>query len=235
MPDHFGMDKCLYCPRSMAEVVMAGQDRPAGWSVTMVQGSIREAILKKEIDYRVDPVTHMSMELGTAMHGVLGYKDFPASGRAPRMYGKIHGLSISGEPDLMNDHTIGDYKFTGGLFRIKHADIKHKVQVSLYAELAKQMFGQKIDTGVLYYGGFGQRMLTFKFPIMSVDECLVSSVDRERTLATNFDLARRYEYGDLKVEDIPCGCKDTFFGPVCKAERYCDVSRECRALDGVPF
>jgi len=210
----------------------------------MIQGSIREHILKQEKNYRVDPVKHMSMELGTAMHGVLGRYDYPKhEGRAVRYYGSILGLAVSGEPDLVsNDETIiADYKFTGGLFRIKTSDLKHRIQVSLYAELARQQDGLNIEHGVLYYGGFGQKMLTFKFDIIPLNDCLDWKVDRVRTLRDNIELIKKYEdraTGEaikVGISDIPCGCQDTYFGPVCKADRYCDVSSECRALDEIPF
>ena len=237
--DHFAPDRCLYCPEALAKAVLqSSANRPLGWSVTMIQGSIREHILKQERNYRVDPVKHMSMELGTAMHGVLGRYDYPDNqGRAQRYYGSILGLAVSGEPDLVSFHEniIADYKFTGGLFRIKTSDLKHRIQVSLYAELARQQDGLEVKHGVLYYGGFGQKMLTFKFDIIPLEECLDWKVDRVRTLRDNIELIKKYELGNMGMADIPCGCQDTYFGPVCKADRYCDVSSECRALDEIPF
>ena len=237
--EHFGPDRCLHCPEALAKTVLkGGEHRPLGWSVTMIQGSVREHILKAERNYRVDPVKHMSMELGTAMHGVLGWHDYPLNkGRAPRYYGKILGLAVSGEPDLVSiqEDIIGDYKFTGGLFRMKTSDIKHRVQVSLYAELARQQDGLDIKQGVLYYGGFGQKMLVFKFDIIPLSECLDWKVDKKRTLRDNIELIKAYEAEEIGLCDIPCGCKDIFFGPVCKADRYCDVAEECRKVDGVPF
>lgn len=235
--DHFGPQKCLHVPRAMAEQVLVDQrDRPEGWTVTMVQGSIREHIIKKTQPYRIDPVKHMSMQLGTSQHAMLGWHDYPVIGKSHRYHGTISGLKLSGEPDLWEGgDDVADYKFTGSLFRMKGPKYEHRVQVSLYAELIEQQTGVRPTNGVLYYGGFGQSMKNFRFDIIPLEECLDSKVDRVRTLLDNIILAREYEEGRLKLDDIPCGCKEVFFGKASKADNYCDVSLQCRELEGSVF
>jgi len=230
-PDHFGLGKCMYVPKAMATDVMEkDKDRPNGWSVTNLLGSVREVAILRFLDVVVDPLHWFKMQKGTAIHQWLEKRD----GYQPRFFGEISGLQISGVPDLISSAPtrIGDYK--SGRPPHTMAYKENIVQVSLYAELIRQS-PLKWNLGmydIIYLGG--NQPVTHSGPLMTLTECLDYEVATDVTVANNIEMCKEIDKliaSGLHPKDAilagtfdrPCVCARIKYGKYTKAERYCPV------------
>lgn len=233
---HFGLDDCLHVPRAQALYVYHANDkRPVGvdkWSTTeVIDHSIRRQMLQKCIDYYVDPVKHMSMMTGQAVHKLFeGFDNWSRDGADfKRFYGTLGGFNISGETDVRGRRTLGDYKWTGSLRWLNEAKFPHILQLSIYASLLRQN-GQDYDKGVIYYGGFGQQLKAFRVNLLTDSAILDANVNEKgESVRQNIEAVKAWDGTKDNIYGV-CGCDWMHFGKEKASVKYCDVVEECREL-----
>ena len=139
-PDHFGAGRCIHTTEPDAMAVLNEPDRPLGWTVTELLGSVREAAINKFLDVCVDPNFYHEAHNGTAIHEWMEHW----TGIQPRYFGEIDGLAVSGLPDHIRlppkdegrPRIIVDWK--GKPPYPREARPSNIVQVSMYVHLMSE-------------------------------------------------------------------------------------------------
>lgn len=238
---HYADSDCglTVCPPDYAGAVLADRsihDQRGVARVSIACGCPRSTAIMLTEDIIADPLAFNSALTGTAWHALLGEYQ-PASAEV-EVTGVINGVQLTGHIDRIIDRggrvVILDHKH-GNDFARKYAELKpeYVVQVSLYADLYRQTFGEQPSGGVIWRHFTGSPpFVAFPFTLWPVEQCLdwmpYGGGYRVR------DLLAQAASGD-DWRDLPLAGASMNFGSrdFCS---YCEVASVCKeAAGGAPW
>lgn len=221
------------------------------------------AILATE-DVAVDPLSFLQAMKGTAWHAMMeesvyqqvADKNEPlpnGTGAEIRVAGEIAGITLTGTIDrvlLRDGKLIGQDiktgkdarevfirggKSYGKVMTGQGAPIEYKIQLSIYAELYRQQFGQAWDAAEIWWTLLNH--WCEPVAIIPVEQCLAHHpYDSEFTIAEILAQAQQVADGAVKWQDLPLVGKTFAFGPKFTGCDYCEVRDKCwTQAQGAPF
>lgn len=217
-------------------------DKP--WpSVTMGLGCVRAQAIQRDEDVAIDPLEVNAMLTGTAWHALM---DGRTADHEVVVSGQLGGLAVSGQIDRIRRLADGrlvveDWKHANDFSR-KYATTakpEHVVQVSLYAELYGQTFGEKPTTGIIWqHYTSSPGLVPRAVELWPVERCLAHRpYESEWTVGELLRMADEYanECAPPKWADLPLVGQSIKFGTKTACD-YCAVRAVCTtAALGAPF
>lgn len=139
--------------------VMREQKRwPGVISPSMAGGCLRQAFLRFQEDYYIDPQSVFTPGIGTAMHEWLMLsEDYSDVMKEDRLWTSVEASSgrvykLSGQIDRfeIDRKTLYDFKTTGTLYRKYPPSYQHVLQQNLYVYLLRK-HGYEVERAFLWY------------------------------------------------------------------------------------
>lgn len=248
--DHYATTKCgLFIHPAYAAAILADEESdPHGDRVTVTSGLAcpRGRAIEVAADVYVNPLDYNALLLGRAWDAIV------AGDEKIKLKGEIAGIPIEGELDNIRRLEVdgqqylilSDWKHSNN-FRAKWIkqeggpSTEYKVQVSMYAELYRQMHGEMPTHGevVYHFSGAGKDvLLPYQYPILPIEECLAhkpynGQFDVGQLLAQS----RAFYAGESKWDELPPVGMGMSFGTKSYCD-YCQVRDTCQiALTGAAF
>lgn len=243
--DHFTKTTCgvtLYHPDYLS-IVLIERNRQRdikGVRVTGALGCPRSGAIERYEDVYVDPKDFNSAITGTVWGAALTEN---AVDKEIEVRGTLDGVEVIGHIDRLRRRSNGQLLVEENKHRNEfsakyttEAKVAHVVQLSLYAELYRQMTGERISTGIVWYHFSSKPVFkAFKVELWSVDRCLdwhpQDGAYTVRELLHQLDDLE--QTGDWR--SLPLAGKSQRFGTKDFCD-YCSVQTICmEAETGCPF
>jgi len=248
--DHFATTECgeTAVHPDYAAAILGDRDSQhtkGAVRVTHGLGCPRRAVIEHVEDYAVDPLDCNAMLTGTAWHAMM-----ERYGQPNRVEVAVTGvvetdgrdIRVAGKSDYLYRQTVQDHKHVGDdklRYKLKDgATPEHRVQLSLYAELASQSGHERPTKGVIWYhtSKAGKDALTpMPVELMPIDEALA-----HRPYQGDYTVAELYAQADdgFRTGDwraMPLAGKTQRFGYRVACD-YCSVRSICTEGEtGAPF
>jgi len=231
-----------------AAAVLADRAKQADkrWpSVTMGLGCVRSQAIQQDENVAINPLDVNAMLTGSAWHtlmdrGLVGANEVEVSGQ-------LAGMTVSGVIDrvrLLSDGrlVVEDWKHANDFAR-KHATAvkpEHVVQISLYAELYNQSYGQQPVAGIIWqHYTSSPGLVPRAVELWSIEQCLAHKpYDADWTVGQLLKMADGYDNAcfPIKWQDLPLVGETIKFGSSKTGCDYCAVKSACfQAALGAPF
>lgn len=240
--DHYQVTRCgLNMHPDFAAAVYLdrlSQESRKGVRVTNGLGCPRSNAIIAVENLFVDPATFNAQITGTAFHALMEGASVDSINSEVLVHGVIQGISLSGKIDRVRK--IGevliceDFKH-GNDFARKYAQLKPEyiVQVSIYAELYAQQFGERPAGGVIWRHFTGSPpFVPFTFKLWDVEQCLA-----HKPYGGMYTVGELYTQAASETawQDLPLAGSSMNFGSKSFCD-YCEVRTVCtEQATGAPF
>lgn len=232
-------------------------------SVTMGLGCVRKQAISDNEDVAIDPLSVLTPLRGSAWHKLMEdvAKESLMGANGQRMIGgeidvegEIAGIKLTGSIDrvrgLPDGRLIGEDHKTGKDARAvfirggksygkpvvgQGSPMEYKVQLSLYAELYRQMFGTPWDGAIIWWW-FNAEAFPDPFDIIPVEQCLAHKpYGCDFTVGELLRQAADSISGAVRWQDLPMAGMSITFGKQTGCD-YCAVKDVCWTEKfGAPF
>lgn len=212
------------------------------------------AIERADTPVYVNPLEYNALLIGQAWDKLLERYAEPGDCKI-KVEGELVGVKVVGEIDRVRRVIDGDQTYLvvedhkhGNNFARKFVvqegvKLEHKVQLSIYAYLYGQQFGEKPTHGLVWnhYSGAVTSdptsvLLPFVFLVMDITECLnTKPFNGDYTVAELYRQAAEASDGEVTWQELPLVGKTMSFGSKSYCD-YCQVRAVCFSEDqGAPF
>lgn len=270
--DHYATTDCglKLHPAYAAAILYDEATDPHGkaMSVTDGLGCPRHAAIEGQEGVYVNPLDYNALLIGRGWDNIVGdpvveefmppEMDFAVKAQ---LHGTIAGMEVTGELDnvrrLGTRLIISDWKHSNNLRAFWIAkeggpSVEYKVQTSIYAELYRQMYDERPNTGevVYHFSGAGAPytggelkskfssppLMAFQYEIIPIEDCLAfRPYGGSYTVEELYRMAQPVYTGEKHWRELPLAGQTMAFGTKQYCD-YCEVKDVCfTAAQGAPF
>lgn len=203
--------------------------------VSMGLGCPRSSAIQQAKSYACDPLSQNAPETGTAWHAHMEANSVDRENCEVRLTGAIEGIQITGKTDRLHPERgiILDWKHQNdwaAKWNAEKAKPEHRVQVSVYGELARQTRGVEFTTGVVLYHysqGGKKAVQAHSFSLLPVAEALGHRpYSGEYSVRELYKQAEEHFVGGRSWQELPLAGESMRFGDNTACD-YCAVRELC--------
>lgn len=143
---------------------------------------IKHLMIKHWDDLVIDPNKHIPALLGTAWHAAMEANRDATHITETRLYRNIDGITITGQPDIVTETTIEDFK-TASVYQYIKQDFAHwTAQLNSYLWLNQNLKNKRLICWPLYKDWSAMEALRIKpYPPRRITKIMLTQWDPEHT------------------------------------------------------